>query len=157
MQIEKFHLIDRITDLDFAERTIDTEAAVPATSTIFEGHFPGHPLLPGVLLIETMAQSAGWLIIALTQFKRMPFLAAVREAKFRTFVQPGQNLVGAATIAHEGSGYYIADTQILLNGRQICSASITFRLMPFPSIDFENRMRDHAEGLNFPFKALADG
>lgn len=157
MQLEKFHLIDRITDLNFTDRTIQTEAAVPEKSVIFEGHFPGHPLLPGVMLIETMAQTAGWLIIALTQFKYMPFLAAVKEAKFRTFVQPGQDLVGMAKIAHDGSGYMIADAEILLKGRQICSASITFRLMRFPSQDFENQMRDHAERLNFPFEALADG
>jgi 3-hydroxyacyl-[acyl-carrier-protein] dehydratase len=157
MHIEYFHLIDRITELNFTDRTIQTETAVPTTSTIFEGHFPGYPLLPGVLLIETMAQSAGWLLIALTQFKRMPFLAAVKEAKFRTFVAPGEDLVATASVAHEGSGYMITDAQILAKGKQICSSSITFRLMPFPSADFENRMRDHAERLNFPFKALADG
>ena len=46
---------------------------MPTTSTIFEGHFPGRPLMPGVLLIESMAQASGWLIIAHTGFERMPF------------------------------------------------------------------------------------
>ena len=49
--------------------TIRVEAHVPTTSTIFEGHFPGHPLMPGVLLIEAMAQTSGWLIIARTRFQ----------------------------------------------------------------------------------------
>ena len=48
--------------------------------------------MPGVLLIETMAQTSGWLIIAATKFTRMPFLAAVKEAKLRSFVTPGQAL-----------------------------------------------------------------
>ena len=92
MRLEYFQLIDRIVDLNLADRTITCEATVPTTSTIFEGHFPGYPLMPGVLLIEAMAQTSGWLVVALNRFERMPFLAAVKEAKLRTFVTPGQQL-----------------------------------------------------------------
>ena len=92
MRLEYFQLIDRIVDLNLADRTISSEATVPTASTIFEGHFPGYPLMPGVLLIEAMAQTSGWLVVALNRFKRMPFLAAVKEAKLRTFVTPGQKL-----------------------------------------------------------------
>ena len=94
MHLEYFHLIDRITDLNVGERTIAVTAQVPQQSTIFEGHFPGHPLMPGVLLIEAMAQTSGWLLIALLKFDRMPFLAAVKEAKMRSFVTPGELLQG---------------------------------------------------------------
>jgi len=86
MRLEYFQLVDRIVALDLDARTITAHGQVPQTSTIFEGHFPGHPLMPGVLLIEAMAQTSGWLIIGITRFERMPFLAAVREAKLRTFV-----------------------------------------------------------------------
>ena len=48
--------------------------------------------MPGVLLIEAMAQTSGWLVVAVNRFERMPFLAAVKEAKFRTFVTPGHKL-----------------------------------------------------------------
>src|SRR5664280_1678022 len=89
MRIEYFQLIDRIVDLNLADRKISSEALVPTASTIFEGHFPGYPLMPGVLLIEAMAQTSGWLVVALNRFQRMPFLAAVKEAKLRTFVKPG--------------------------------------------------------------------
>ena len=92
MNLEYFHLIDRIVDLDLDERRITVEATGSAASTIFEGHFPGYPLMPGVLLIETMAQTSGWLLIALMKFERMPFLAAVKEAKMRSFVTPGEAL-----------------------------------------------------------------
>ena len=92
MRLEYFLLIDRVLNLDLAARTINCEAAVPTESTIFEGHFPGFPLMPGVLLIETMAQTSGWLLVAINKFERMPFLASVREAKLRTFVRPGQKL-----------------------------------------------------------------
>lgn len=72
MQLEYFQMVDRITDLDVGKRTITVESQVPETSTIFEGHFPGYPLMPGVLLTETMAQTSGWLLIALLKFERMP-------------------------------------------------------------------------------------
>ena len=59
MRLEYFQLIDRIVDLNLGERTISSEAIVPTESTIFEGNFPGYPLMPGVLLIEVMAQTSG--------------------------------------------------------------------------------------------------
>src|SRR5208337_3419844 len=100
MHLEYFHLIDRIADLNVSDRTITVEAQVPEKSTIFEGHFPGYPIMPGVLLIEAMAQSSGWLLIALTKFERMPFLGAVKEAKMRGFVSPGELLTINARVIH---------------------------------------------------------
>ena len=79
MRLEYFQLIDRIVDLKLADRKISSEATVPTESTIFEGHFPGYPLMPGVLLIEAMAQTSGWLVLALNHFRRVPFLASVKR------------------------------------------------------------------------------
>jgi 3-hydroxyacyl-[acyl-carrier-protein] dehydratase len=157
MQLEYFQLIDRIVDLDLVAGTIRTEARVPLTSTIFEGHFPGHPLMPGVLLIETMAQTAGWLVIAATRFRRMPFLAAVKEAKLRTFVMPGQALAPEADLVHEGSGYAIAAARIAIDGKAVCNAEITFKVMDFPNDEFRTRMEAWAQRLAFPMTALSHG
>jgi 3-hydroxyacyl-[acyl-carrier-protein] dehydratase len=154
MRLEYFQLIDRIVELNLAEQTIRTEATVPTESTIFEGHFPGHPIMPGVLLIESMAQTSGWLIIGVTRFARMPFFAAVKEAKLRSFVPPGQQLQLSAKLLHEGSGYAMTKAEIRADGRAICSAELTFRLMPFPSPDFRGHMDEMAERLQFPKEAL---
>ncbi|HEU4661118.1 MAG TPA: 3-hydroxyacyl-ACP dehydratase FabZ family protein [Pseudolabrys sp.] len=157
MRLEYFQLIDRILDLNLGDRTIRSEAVVPTQSTIFEGHFPGHPLMPGVLLIETMAQTCGWLVLAATNFTRMAFLASVREAKFRTFVTPGQVLTISAHLDHEGSGFAVAQAKITTEGKPLCDASLTFRIIDFPNPEMHRKMRETAIGLGFPAEALADG
>ena len=76
----------------------------PTQSPVFEGHFPGHPLVPGVLLTETMAQASGYLVLGLIDFTQMPFLMAVDKARFRTFVGPGAELAIAAEPRARGFG-----------------------------------------------------
>jgi 3-hydroxyacyl-[acyl-carrier-protein] dehydratase len=154
MRIEYFQLIDRIIDLDLSNLTIRAEAAVPTASTIFEGHFPDYPLMPGVLLTESMAQASGWLIIGRTRFEKMPFLVGLKDVKLRTFVTPGQLLSVSAKIAHEGSGFTVTEASISRDGKPVCNASITFRLMSFPSPAFRASMEDMAERIAFPRTAV---
>ena len=155
MRLEYFQLIDRITDLDIANKTIRAEATVPTSSTIFEGHFPGYPLMPGVLLIESMAQTSGWLVIGQTRFEKMPFLAALKEVKLRSFVNPGQKMSVTAKLVHEGSGYAITDAEVMVDGKVTCNATITFRVMDFPNPSFRTFMEEFAARIAFPMGAIA--
>jgi 3-hydroxyacyl-[acyl-carrier-protein] dehydratase len=157
MRIEYFQLIDRIAELDLAELTIRAEATVPASSTIFEGHFPGRPLMPGVLLIESMAQASGWLIIARARFERMPFLAALKEVKLRSFVTPGQALSVPAKLVHEGSGFAVTEAEIRCEGKLVCNATITFRVVDFPKGEFLANMQAVAKRIELPMEAAAHG
>jgi len=157
MRIEYFQLIDRIIDLNLNDLTIRAEANVPTESTIFEGHFPGRPLMPGVLLIESMAQTSGWLLIALMKFERMPFLAAVKEAKMRTFVTPGDLLNIEASIVHEGSGYAMTQAKVSVGGKPRCNATITFGIASFPNADMRGHMEAMAKRIGFPQQVIAHG
>lgn len=157
MRIEYFQLIDRIVALDLSQLTIRAETLVPADHTIFEGHFPGHPLMPGVLLIETMAQTAGWLIIAHAQFERIAFLAAVKDAKLRTFVKPGDALQVSARLEHEGSGYSIAQTEISRDGKRICSAALTFTVADFPVEGLRSSMQEVARRIGLSLETPTHG
>jgi 3-hydroxyacyl-[acyl-carrier-protein] dehydratase len=154
MQIEYFLLIDRILDLKLDEKTITVEAKVPTESTIFEGHFPGYPIMPGVLLIESMAQTSGWLLLALMKFERMPFLAAVKEAKMRGFVSPGEVLTVEANVLHEGSGYAITEARVKVDGKLRSNATITFSHVPFPNPALRGHMDAVAQRVGFPQQAL---
>ena len=154
MQIEYFQLIDRILDLRLDEKTITVEAKVPTESTIFEGHFPGYPIMPGVLLIESMAQTSGWLLLALMKFERMPFLAAVKEAKMRGFVSPGEVLSVEANVLHEGSGYAITEARVKVDGKLRSNATITFSHVPFPNQELRGHMDAVAQRVGFPQQVL---
>src|SRR5487761_481586 len=154
MNLEYFQLIDRILDLNIGEKTITAEALVPQHNTIFDGHFPGHPIMPGVPLIESMAQTSGWLLLALMEFERMPFLAAVKEAKMRGFVAPGELLTIHAGLVHDGSGYSITEAKVRVNGKLRCNATLTFNHIPFPSPDLRVHMDAMAKRIGFPQQAI---
>jgi 3-hydroxyacyl-[acyl-carrier-protein] dehydratase len=157
MRLEYFQLIDRIVDLSLADRKITSEATVPTESTIFEGHFPGYPLMPGVLLIEAMAQTSGWLVVAVNNFSRMCVLASVKEAKLRTFVRPGQKLRVEASIAHDGSGYAVTEAKISADGKAICDATLTLRVLDFPNSEVKAQMLQIAAGIGLNAEAPANG
>jgi 3-hydroxyacyl-[acyl-carrier-protein] dehydratase len=154
MQLEYFQLIDRIVDLNIGEKTIVVEAQVPTTNTIFEGHFPGYPIMPGVLLTEAMAQSSGWLLLGLMKFERMPFLAMIKEAKMRGFVSPGEVLTINAKVEHEGSGFAVTSAKIRVGEDLKCSADLTFRHIPFPNPDLRGYMDAAAIRIGFPLQAM---
>ena len=158
MQLEYFRLIDRIVAIDAAARTIKAEANVPTQSTIFEGHFPGYPLMPGVLLMETMAQASGWLILGLTKFAGMPLLAAFKEAKLRSFITPGTALIVNATLKHEGSGFAVTQAEIK---RETSAWSATPRspsgVIPFPNEEFLDKLKEVAASIALPMESPVDG
>ena len=155
MRLEYFQMVDRIVAVNVDERTIRTVCTVPKESPIFEGHFPTYPLMPGVLLIECMAQTTGWLVSALAGFTAMPILVGVREAKFRTPVFPGDTIEFEGSLVHEGSGYAIGDCKGLRNGKAVCEARLTYHMMPYPSGQFRKAVGEWAERLNISIKEFA--
>ena len=150
MKLEYFQMVDRIVELDPARKIVRADCLVPDASPIFEGHFPGHPILPGVLMIETMAQTGGWLVLATLRFSHMAFLAQVKEAKMRGFVTPGQALQTDAELLHDGSGYAVCAGRIVSAGKRVADAELLYRVVPFPNDTLRDQMRAAARRVGVP-------
>ncbi|MEX3009915.1 3-hydroxyacyl-ACP dehydratase FabZ family protein [Hoeflea sp. TYP-13] len=131
MLLEYFQMIDRVKSIDLGAGKLAATSTVPDKSPVFEGHFPGLPLVPGVLLIETMAQASGFLLLAGNNFAAMPFLMSVDGAKLRTFVEPGAVLDIEVDLEHDGSGFAVTKARIRRGGRKICDGQLKFRTVGF--------------------------
>jgi 3-hydroxyacyl-[acyl-carrier-protein] dehydratase len=149
MRLEYFQMLDAIDSIDRVGASLVARAKVPAVSPVFEGHFPGHALMPGVLLLETMAQASGYLLLALGGFDRMPFFASAKEANFRSFVVPEDELTVEATRIHDGSGYAVVKCQIKRDGKRVSDAQLVMRSVPFPSPALEQHVRNEGKRLGF--------
>jgi 3-hydroxyacyl-[acyl-carrier-protein] dehydratase len=156
MRLEYFQMVDRIAALDLEARTIAVECTLPEQSPIFEGHFPGYPILPGVLMIETIAQAGGWLVMAGLRFRQMAFLAKVSEAKMRSFLAPGEAIRVEATQEHDGSGYAVLSGRIRAGSRLVAEAGITYRVMDFPNPALRQGLFEVARRVGVPEELLAD-
>jgi 3-hydroxyacyl-[acyl-carrier-protein] dehydratase len=138
MLLEYFQMIDRVEHVDMQAGTLTATSRTPSTSPVFEGHFPNLPLVPGVLLIETMAQASGFLVLANNNFAAMPFLMSVDGAKLRTFVEPDTPLNIEAALEHDGSGFAVTKARITSNGKKICDAQLKLRTVAFDAgADFD--------------------
>jgi len=108
------------------------------------------------LLIETMAQASGMLVLAASDFAAMPFLMSVDGAKMRTFVEPDAVLDIEAFLEHEGSGYAVTKAKITSAGKKVCDAQLKLRTMPFSEIPLAPIVRKRAEEIGL-MAAIAAG
>ena len=156
MLLEYFQMIDKVEAFSLHDATLTARSVVPAASPVFEGHFPGMPLVPGVLLIETMAQASGFLVMAVSNFAAMPFLMSVDNAKMRSFVAPGAVLDIQVHLEHDGSGYAVTKAKITSEGKKICDAQLKLRTLPFSEVPLADIVRKRAVDIGL-MDAIAAG
>jgi beta-hydroxyacyl-ACP dehydratase FabZ len=87
-----FLLVDRILECDDQKRIVGLKN-VTMNEPFFQGHFPGVPVMPGVLQLEAMAQTGGILINRMAKAgERVPFFMSIDKAKFRRVIKPGDQM-----------------------------------------------------------------
>jgi 3-hydroxyacyl-[acyl-carrier-protein] dehydratase len=93
-----FLMIDRVVALE-PGRSVEAIKNVTASEPHFTGHFPDRPIMPGVLMVEALAQAAGIAVLALPEYRgKFALFAGIDECRFRRTVVPGDQLRLAVTI-----------------------------------------------------------
>ena len=137
-QIEKllphrwpFLLVDRIVEYDQEARRIVGLKSVTAGEWYFAGHFPGQPIMPGVLQVEALAQTMGVYVAQQPGFgDRLGLFAAIDECRFKHIVTPGDQLRLEVTMERLGSKFGRGRGVATVNGDVACEALISFIIAP---------------------------
>ena len=119
-----FLLLDGILRCEPGE-TITAVKNVSFNEPYFQGHFPGHPVMPGVLIVEAMAQAAGVLVWESVPPEERDFtlyLATVEKTRFRRPVRPGDRLVVTATLTSRRRSFWRFDAVAEVDGARVASS-----------------------------------
>ena len=121
----RFLLVDRIIHLE-PGRKAEAEKSLPASEELFRDHFPGFPVVPGVLLIEMMGQTAAKALNVQRRPRGNAMLGEVRNARFRQWVKPGEIIRLSAEIERDQEDFATARCQASVDGSKIGSAELLF-------------------------------
>ena len=122
-----FLLVDKVTSLE-SGKLIVAQKNVTANEPFFQGHFPGNPVMPGVLMLEALAQAAGILAIETLKMdahQELFYLAGVDHARFKRLVVPGDILELTVEVAQSRSRIWKFNANAHVDGHLACSAVLT--------------------------------
>lgn len=123
----RFSLVDRILSLE-AGTSIATVKNLSLAEEYLADHFPGFPVMPGVLMVESLVQASAWLMRHTEDFRYSTILLQeARAAKFNSFVSPGQALHVTASVHKRGDGEWVLKAAGSVEGRSTVSARLTLR------------------------------
>ena len=131
----RFYLIDKVTELVPGERAHGVKA-VTLTDEVLHDHFPGYPVLPGALVVESMAQLAGFLLDMTFNRGEAPLrralLVQIKQANFHEPCEPGDRLEVEATIASTLEDAAQVQAEVRVGEKRAARALLTFAMKAIP-------------------------
>ena len=124
-----FLLVDKIIEIDMEKGTIVGQKNVTINEAFFQGHFPDAPIMPGVLILESLAQAGGVLVHLKGHLEKIAVLLNVNNAKFRHPVRPGDVLMLKCEGLHFSSKGGRVKAQAFVNDKIAVEAEIGFALV----------------------------
>ncbi|MDR0690653.1 MAG: 3-hydroxyacyl-ACP dehydratase FabZ [Streptococcaceae bacterium] len=123
-----FLLIDRVEDLVAGERVV-CKKNVAANEEFFNGHFPNEPVMPGVLMVEALAQAGAIVLLSLPEFQgKIVYLGGMDKVKFRSKIIPGDTLMLEVEILKLRNGAGIGKGIATVEGKKAVEAQLTFMI-----------------------------
>ncbi|WP_270758020.1 3-hydroxyacyl-ACP dehydratase FabZ [Lacticaseibacillus paracasei] len=121
-------MVDRVLDLKPGESVV-AQKNVSINEQIFQGHFPGNPIFPGVLQIEAMAQAGAIALLSMPEFKgKTAYLGGIKKAKFRHMVRPGDVLRIEVTLEKLIDNAGLGKGKIYVGDNMASSADLVFAI-----------------------------
>jgi 3-hydroxyacyl-[acyl-carrier-protein] dehydratase len=125
-----FLLVDRILEIELGRRIVGLKN-VSANEPFFQGHFPGHPIMPGVLVAEAMAQVGGVLASFLPSSEgRIAYFAAIDRCRFRRPVRPGDQLITEVVVLRARSRIGQMQATARVDGAVVAEGVFTYSMQP---------------------------
>lgn len=125
---QPFLLIDTIEELEPGKRAV-AKKCVSYNEPFFNGHFPGEPVMPGVLIVEALAQAGAVAILSQPEFKgKTAYFGAINSAKFKQKVIPGDVLMLELEIIKQKGPVGVGKATATVDGKVVTQAELTFAI-----------------------------